>query len=126
MAIYGSLCANILLFGLQLVGAILSRSLSLFATTADAFMDVASNLVLVFASRLASSENQLMYPTGKARYETAGTIVFACLMSTLSVQLIVESIQSLISRSDDLNIGTVSLVCIGVAIGTFLLESSCH
>ena len=92
IAVYGSLIANILLFSLQLVAAIVSQSLSLLATTADAFMDLMSTIVLVIASRAALKENYLSYPTGKSRYETAGIIVFATLMSTLSIQLIVYDV----------------------------------
>ncbi|KAH6585071.1 hypothetical protein BASA60_000696 [Batrachochytrium salamandrivorans] len=55
LAINGSFAINILLFFLQLVGALTSGSISLLATTADAFMDIASNGVLVFASRVAAS-----------------------------------------------------------------------
>ena len=54
---------NILLFGLQLYAAITSRSLSLFATMADSFMDILSNGTLLFAGRAANATNYLEYPT---------------------------------------------------------------
>lgn len=68
VAMYGSLFANILLFGLQLTAAIISKSLTLFATTLDAFMDLASSLVLLFTGKLAASHNYVLYPTGLSRY----------------------------------------------------------
>ncbi|OAJ37082.1 hypothetical protein BDV3_000133 [Batrachochytrium dendrobatidis] len=116
LAVNGSFAVNILLFCLQLVGALLSGSLSLLATTADAFMDIASNGVLVFANRIASSGHNLNYPTGKARYETAGIIVFATLMATLSLQLIIESVRSLTSSDHNIQLGVISISFIGVAL----------
>jgi hypothetical protein len=89
IAVYGSVMANIILFLLQLFAAIDSGSLSLFATMADAFMDLLSSVVLMLAGHEASKENLHKYPTGKSRMETIGIIVFSALMSTVSVQLMV-------------------------------------
>nr|KAJ3422942.1 hypothetical protein HK105_005444 [Polyrhizophydium stewartii] len=126
LAVNGSFAVNVLLFVLQLTGALLSGSLSLLATTADSFMDIASNGVLVFANRIASSGNNLKYPSGKTRYETAGIIVFATLMSTLSLQLIIESIRSLANSSHSIELGAMSISFVGAAIGLkFLLMLFC-
>lgn len=62
IAIYGSVIANVLLFGLQLVAAIKSGSLSIFSTMIDAFMDLLSSVVLMWASRQASKSNITKYP----------------------------------------------------------------
>lgn len=90
IAVYGSFSVNFMLFTLQLVAAISSGSLALFATAADGFMDVCSNFVMLITSKISAQKNYLMYPTGKARFETAGIIVFSTLMSTLSLQIIVQ------------------------------------
>jgi hypothetical protein len=94
IAVYGSFGANCTLFALQLTAAILSGSLALLATTADAMMDVASSSVLIIAGVMASKSNYIKYPTGKQKYKTIGIIVFSTLMATLSIQLIVESVKS--------------------------------
>jgi Cation efflux family len=120
IAIYGSFIANVALFALQLTAAILSKSLALFATTADAFMDLASTGVMLYAARMAAQQNYLQYPTGKTRYETAGIIVFATLMSTLSIQIVITAIETFISGESQLNFGTVSIICVSVALGTFI------
>lgn len=126
IAMFGSLAANCLLFVVQLTAAILSGSLALFATTADAFMDLASNVVLIGAGKLASRPNYLLYPAGKNRYKTAGIIVFATLMSTLSLQLVAESVKSLIAGtlpsykgSRDLNIDQYTYILVGLSLCTF-------
>jgi cation diffusion facilitator family transporter len=118
IAINGSFAANVFLFALQLTASILSGSLALFASSADSFMDVASSFVLFFASKIASQHNLIDYPVGKSRFEPVGIIIFATLMSTLSLQILITSIQSLINGNRDIAIGTVSIICISVAIAT--------
>ncbi|KAI9101933.1 cation efflux family-domain-containing protein [Phlyctochytrium arcticum] len=122
IAVYGSLVANVFLFALQLVAAVLSKSLALFATTADAFMDLASSAVLVYTGRVALSQNLVQYPTGKTRMETAGIIVFASLMATLSVQLMVEGVRTLIDgeHAVDLSPLSIGLICGAIGIKVIL------
>ena len=73
---YGSVAANCALFALQLAAAIQSGSLALFANMANAFMDVLSGFILLFASRSARKHNLLAYPAGKSRMETGASCVF--------------------------------------------------
>ncbi|KAI8829226.1 cation efflux family-domain-containing protein [Chytriomyces cf. hyalinus JEL632] len=116
IAMYGSLIANILLLGLQLFAAITSKSLALFATMADSFMDLASNSVLLFASVSAAKKNIQHFPAGKQRFETAGIVVFSSIMGALSVQLIIEGAKTLGSGDHATDLGVVNLSCIGVAV----------
>jgi cation diffusion facilitator family transporter len=116
IALYSSMFANVLLFFLQLVTAFMTGSLALYATTLDAFMDIASNTVLILTSKIAESENFLKYPTGKNKYKTAGIIVFSTLMSTLALQIWMQAIQSLISGSRDLNTDVLAVIIVGAGI----------
>ncbi|ORX96108.1 hypothetical protein K493DRAFT_282277 [Basidiobolus meristosporus CBS 931.73] len=127
VAVYGSFAANIILFMLQLYAAIASKSLSLFATMADSFMDLFSSAVLVFAARAAARSNILKYPTGKARMETVGIIVFSALMGTLSLELIIEGVRTLLGRDHSPKLDTWSIVCVSIALGTkFVLFLYCR
>ncbi|KAG0320214.1 hypothetical protein BGZ97_000445 [Linnemannia gamsii] len=101
IAIYGSVGVNVLLFLLQLYAAISSKSLSLFATMADSFMDLLSGFILMYAARASTKSNWFKYPSGKSRMETAGTIVFASLMATVSLQLIIESVRTLLDSDKE-------------------------
>ena len=121
IAVYGSFAANVVLFALQLTAAILSSSLALFATTADAFMDLASATVLVYTNRLASQDEYLVYPTGKSRFETAGIIVFATLMATLSIQIVVTSCERFAAGQSDIDFGPISISLVGVALLTKIM-----
>ncbi|KAJ9072815.1 hypothetical protein DSO57_1023222 [Entomophthora muscae] len=118
IAIYGSVAANVLLFLLQLYAAVKSGSLSLFATMADSFMDLLSSVILMLAAKAAESKNHTKYPTGKSRLETAGIIVFSSLMSTVSVQLMVEGIKSLISHEVSLDLDYITIGCVLIALGS--------
>ena len=97
IAIHGSFWANVMLAGLQLFAAISSKSLSLITTMADAIFDPLSNLTLIMSHRAIQRVDARRFPSGKARIETAGNIVFCFIMCSLSSILIVLSIQELAS-----------------------------
>ncbi|KAL2262740.1 hypothetical protein VTK26DRAFT_225 [Humicola hyalothermophila] len=88
IAVWGSFVANIVLAVLQLYAAISSGSLSLFTTMADAVFDPLSNLTLILSSRAVRRVDPSRFPSGKARLETVGNIVFCFLMTTVSVVII--------------------------------------
>ncbi|KAL9586573.1 MAG: hypothetical protein Q9212_000825 [Teloschistes hypoglaucus] len=89
LAVQGSFAANILLAGLQIFAAVSSGSLSLFTTMADAVFDPMSNITLIVCNRAVSKVDPRRFPSGKARIETAGNIVFCFLMTAVSFILIV-------------------------------------
>ncbi|CAM0138777.1 hypothetical protein VKS41_006012 [Umbelopsis sp. WA50703] len=127
IAVYGSVLANVVLFVLQLIAAISSGSLSIFATMADAFMDLLSSAVLLWATRQAARPNLMKYPAGKARMETAGIIVFACLMSCVAIFLIIESAQKLVQGGKEPDLDARSIAFVATALGTkFILFLYCQ
>ncbi|KAJ3078746.1 hypothetical protein HK102_004267 [Quaeritorhiza haematococci] len=83
---------------------------------ADAFMDLLSNSVLLIAARSAAKSSPQKYPTGKARMETAGIIVFAVLMTALSIQLVIEAIKKLLDGEQEFDLGLMSILMIVTAI----------
>lgn len=105
IAVWGSFAANIVLCALQLFGAITSGSLSLFTTMADSIFDPLSNVTLIASNRAVKRVDPSRFPSGKARLETIGNIVFCFLMTAVSFILIAFSIQELgtHSSSDGLN-----------------------
>ncbi|CEG65003.1 hypothetical protein CU097_002745 [Rhizopus azygosporus] len=122
IAIYGSVVANVLLFTLQLVAAVSSGSLSIFSTMADAFMDLLSSTVLLWASRQANKTNLTKYPAGKSRMESVGIIIFSCLMSCVALFLIIESAQKLVENdhSPDLTYLAIGFVSSALAVKLLL------
>ncbi|KAI1090443.1 hypothetical protein F5B19DRAFT_322632 [Rostrohypoxylon terebratum] len=116
-AVNASFTVNFCLFVIQLYAAISTGSLSLFATAADAFMDLVSSFVMLITSRMAARASVYKYPVGRTRIETIGIILFCALMTTVAIQLLVESARSLgagPSESNQLQI--IPIVFVGVAI----------
>ena len=100
IAVHGSFAANVLLAVLQLYAAISSGSLSLFTTMADALFDPMSNITLIACNRAVRRVDPRRFPSGKARIETAGNIVFCFLMTAVSFILIAISAEELASGYD--------------------------
>ncbi|KAK3349942.1 cation efflux family-domain-containing protein [Lasiosphaeria hispida] len=116
-AVTASFVVNFFLFVIQMYAAIATGSLSLFATAADAFMDLVSSFVMLITSRLAARPSVYKFPVGRTRIETLGIILFCALMTTVAVQLLIESARRLgggPSESEPLKI--VPLVFVGIAI----------
>ncbi|KAJ4407859.1 hypothetical protein N0V82_009815 [Gnomoniopsis sp. IMI 355080] len=101
IAIWGSFVANVLLCALQLFGAITSNSLSLFTTMADAIFDPMSNVTLIVSNRAVKRVDPNRFPSGKARLETVGNIVFCFLMTSVSMILIAFSAKELVTREGE-------------------------
>lgn len=95
IAVRGSFAANLLLAALQIYAAVSSGSLSLFTTMADAIFDPLSNITLITCHRAIKTVDPRRFPSGKARIETAGNIVFCFLMTAVSFILMVLSIMEL-------------------------------
>lgn len=117
IAIYGSFVTNFCLFIIQLYAAISTGSLALFATAADAFMDLVSSIVMLITAHLAATPSK-KFPVGRKRVETVGIILFCALMTTVSIELIIESGRNLGKGKpeSDGHLDVIPLVCVGVAI----------
>jgi cation diffusion facilitator family transporter len=118
LAVRASFVVNFCLFIIQLYAAVTTGSLSLFATAADAFMDLVSSVVMLITSRMSTRPKPYQYPVGRRRIETMGIIMFCALMTTVAVELIIESAKSLGAgkKPESSNLQLVPLICIGIAI----------
>lgn len=117
IAVWGSFLANIILAALQVYGAVSSTSLSLFTTMADAIFDPLSNITLIITNRAVKRVDPSRFPSGKARLETVGNIVFCFLMTAVSFILIAFSARELVDRSgqggtNKFHIPSVVAVCV--------------
>lgn len=122
IAVNGSFVANLGLAALQVYGAASSGSLSLFTTMADALFDPLSNVMLILSNRAINHVDPRRYPSGKARIETAGNIVFCFLMCSVSFILIVLSARGLAagSSSETNRFHLPSVVAVSIAFTTKL------
>ncbi|EXJ62592.1 hypothetical protein A1O7_03030 [Cladophialophora yegresii CBS 114405] len=94
-AVNASFACNFCLFVIQMYAAISTGSPALFATAADAFMDLVSSVVMLITTRMGSRPKLAKFPVGRKRVETVGIILFCALMTTVAVQLIIESARAL-------------------------------
>ena len=123
IAVYGSFTANLALAALQIYGAVSSGSLSLFTTMADAIFDPMSNVTLIVTNRAVKRVDPNRFPSGKARLETVGNIVFCFLMTAVSFILIAFSIRELVeSKQGKTNsFHLPSVIAVAVAFCTKLV-----
>jgi cation diffusion facilitator family transporter len=123
IAVYGSFVANIALAALQLYGAISSGSLSLFTTMADAIFDPMSNVTLIVTNRAVKRVDPNRFPSGKARLETVGNIVFCFLMTAVSFILVAFSVRELVqgNSADTKSFHLPSVIAVAVAFTTKLV-----
>ncbi|CAD7695510.1 unnamed protein product [Ostreobium quekettii] len=116
-----SLLANVTLFAVKLWGFILSGSKSVLASLADSAVDIASQLVIYICYRRAKHVDP-RYPVGKARLETVGTIISACIMALSAVEVIQVSGAEVVKAistggTPELEIGFWVFGILGGAIG---------
>lgn len=124
IAVWGSFVANVILAILQLYGAISSGSLSLFTTMADAIFDPLSNVTLILSARAVRRVDPSRFPSGKARLETVGNIVFCFLMTAVSFILIAFAIRELAEHAGDNTLNRFhlpSVIAVVVAFATKLV-----
>ncbi|RWR85681.1 metal tolerance protein 10 isoform X1 [Cinnamomum micranthum f. kanehirae] len=91
--------ANLVLFVAKVYASIESRSLAVIASTLDSLLDLLSGFILWFTSHAMRKPNQYRYPIGKKRMQPVGIIVFASVMATLGLQILLESGREIITKS---------------------------
>ncbi|KAB2636916.1 metal tolerance protein 10-like [Pyrus ussuriensis x Pyrus communis] len=100
MAVHASNVVNLVLFAAKVYASITSRSLSVIASTLDSLLDLLSGFILWFTANAMKNPNQFRYPIGKKRMQPVGIIVFASVMATLGLQILLESGRQLASKVD--------------------------
>ncbi|CAA6656840.1 unnamed protein product [Spirodela intermedia] len=103
-AIWISNIANMVLFAAKVYGSIRSGSLAVIASTLDSLLDLLSGFILWFTALSMQTPNPYQYPIGKRRMQPLGILVFATVMATLGLQIILESVRSLISDDDSFSL----------------------
>ncbi|KAF8408592.1 hypothetical protein HHK36_004655 [Tetracentron sinense] len=99
MAVLVSNIANLVLFLAKVYASFESRSLAVIASTLDSFLDLLSGFILWFTAYSMKKPNQYRYPIGKNRMQPVGIIVFASVMSTLGLQILLESAREIVTKS---------------------------
>ncbi|WRX12199.1 Cation efflux protein - like 2 [Theobroma cacao] len=103
LAIRISNIANMVLFAAKVYASVRSGSLAIIASTLDSLLDLLSGFILWFTAFSMSTPNPYQYPIGKKRMQPLGILVFASVMATLGLQIILESVQTMISDVSQLD-----------------------
>eukprot|EP00268_Persea_americana_P032333 TRINITY_DN3176_c0_g1_i1.p1 TRINITY_DN3176_c0_g1~~TRINITY_DN3176_c0_g1_i1.p1 ORF type:complete len:394 (+),score=69.09 TRINITY_DN3176_c0_g1_i1:204-1385(+) len=104
MAIRISNIANMVLFAAKVYASVRSHSLAIIASTLDSLLDLLSGFILWFTAFSMQTTNPYQYPIGKKRMQPLGILVFASVMATLGLQIILESVRTLLSEDVDFSL----------------------
>ncbi|OMP02640.1 Cation efflux protein [Corchorus olitorius] len=131
LAIRISNIANMVLFAAKVYASVRSGSLAIIASTLDSLLDLLSGFILWFTAFSMSTPNPYQYPIGKKRMQPLGILVFASVMATLGLQIILESVRTMVSDEDEFNLtkeqeGWVVGIMLGVTLVKLLLVFYCR
>ncbi|XP_028410023.1 metal tolerance protein 11-like [Dendronephthya gigantea] len=119
-----SLACNLLLLIGKTIACVLSGSLSIISSLVDSAIDLISGVLIWLTNRSIRMTNFYEYPVGKTRLEPLAITVLSVIMAIASLQIIIESVQSLVKNSSgpDMSLPTIIIICgtIGIKILLFL------
>ncbi|KAK0592701.1 hypothetical protein LWI29_023889 [Acer saccharum] len=104
LAIRISNIANMVLFAAKVYASVRSGSLAIIASTLDSLLDLLSGFILWFTAFSMQTPNPYKYPIGKKRMQPLGILVFASVMATLGLQIILESARTMVSDDSDFDL----------------------
>lgn len=105
-AISLSYLANVFLFIIKVIAAVRSGSLAIVASALDSLLDLLAGAILWFTKWSMQHINKYKYPIGKARMQPVGIVVFAAIMATLGMQVMLTGIQELIEANSSYSLST--------------------
>ncbi|CAF1431865.1 unnamed protein product [Rotaria sp. Silwood1] len=92
-----TLILNVTLLIAKIIAAVFSRSLSIISSVVDSAVDSASACLLFWVLRVIKRRDPYTYPGGRTRLEPLIIVILSVIMISASVQVIYESVQSLIN-----------------------------
>jgi len=82
-------------------------------------VDITSGLVIWVTARAIKKRDPYLYPRGRTRLEPLALVIVSVVMGVASVQLIVQSIESIVRNSID---PTINYVTLGIMVGTICIK----
>ena len=110
LAVNLSLIVNIILLITKIIVFVMTWSLAVIASLVDSVLDLLSQFIIWLTERKVNRKNDHKYPVGKTRLEPVGILTVSILMIMLSVTVIRESIQSLITQSAALEWSLIGII----------------
>uniref|UniRef100_A0A0N4UE16 ZT_dimer domain-containing protein n=1 Tax=Dracunculus medinensis TaxID=318479 RepID=A0A0N4UE16_DRAME len=97
----------------------LSGSLSIISSLLDSAVDITSGLVIWLTARAIKKRDPYMYPRGRTRLEPIALIIVSVIMGVASIQMIVQSVESILRNSVNPHVDIISL---SIMIMTILMK----
>ncbi|CAG9538550.1 unnamed protein product [Cercopithifilaria johnstoni] len=121
-----TLIVNISLAIAKTAAAYLSGSLSIISSLVDSAVDITSGLVIWLTARAIKKRDPYMYPRGRTRLEPIALIIVSVIMGVASVQMIVQSLESVIHDTINPRVDIVSLfIMVAIIFIKFALMLLC-
>uniref|UniRef100_A0A914CRL0 Cation efflux protein transmembrane domain-containing protein n=1 Tax=Acrobeloides nanus TaxID=290746 RepID=A0A914CRL0_9BILA len=96
-----TLLVNITLTIAKAVASYLSGSLSIISSLVDSLVDITSGVVIWLTARAIKKRDPYLYPRGRTRLEPLALVIVSVIMSVASVQMVVQSLESIIRNTID-------------------------
>ncbi|KAF9194553.1 hypothetical protein BGZ51_009116 [Haplosporangium sp. Z 767] len=121
LAINVSFIANVFLVILKVWTVMLSDSLAVLASMIDSLMDLLSGAIIWYSARLRSNTlDRHRYPVGKTRMEPLGIIVFAAVMVTSFMQVLVQAFERLLVGSAEPPVDLSAMILLLLALNILI------
>ncbi|XP_067659363.1 uncharacterized protein [Haliotis asinina] len=110
---------NCILLIAKAVASSLSGSIAIISSLVDSIVDLASGIILWWATKAVKKRDPYIYPQGRTKLEPVAIIILSVLMAAASLQLVRESIQKIISiASGTAGLPVVDIPVFAIAGGT--------
>ncbi|CEF66066.1 Cation efflux protein family and Cation efflux protein transmembrane domain-containing protein [Strongyloides ratti] len=118
-----TLLINITLIISKSVASYLSGSFSILSTVVDSAVDITAGLVIWLTTKTIKIDKPYSYPRGRNRLEPLALIIVSIIMGIASLQIIIQSIKSIIEGTIDPQLDKIS---ISIMISTIIVKLSLY
>jgi len=116
LAVNLSFAINVLLLASKAVAFAITFSYAVIAALVDSVLDLLSQLIICITERKLAQPKADKYPVGRTRLEPVGILTVSVLMVMLSITVIRESLQSLITDSHNIEFSVISISLLATVI----------
>ncbi|KAG0576481.1 hypothetical protein KC19_5G083500 [Ceratodon purpureus] len=117
LAITLSNVANVVLLILKIFASVKSKSLAIVASTLESLLDLLAGVILLFTRWAMKQENVYKYPIGKLRVQPVGIVIFAAIMATLGMQVVITATEQLLEGDQGRKMDSGEIVWLTVVMG---------
>uniref|UniRef100_A0A0K0FUN2 ZT_dimer domain-containing protein n=1 Tax=Strongyloides venezuelensis TaxID=75913 RepID=A0A0K0FUN2_STRVS len=114
-----TLVVNITLLVIKAIASYLSGSFSIISSFVDSAVDITSGLVIWLTVRAIKKRDPYLYPRGRTRLEPLALIIVSVIMGVASLQMIIQSLKSIIEQTVDPHVDYISG---GIMISTIIIK----